>query len=299
MLSDKVIPPGGEGDIKVTLNTKGKQNKIEKDVTVITNVPGQEQIKLKISADIVVLFGFEPRSLQFGKVLPGETATKTLTGVGEKLQDVEIKSVEIQDTEHASYYDIKVEDTGKGTGRKIMLSITTKDIPAGYFRDRIKVTTNIEKQEFDIYLSGEMLGLIEILPRSLIVRSKSEDEPSTGSITVKPTKGDKFKILEAVCEDPRPKVAVMEPAEDGSVEIQMTIPAEFGEERFRSKLTIKTDLKDQPVIEVPVYLFTFRSSSRIPSQPMSGKEEVPVSKIMKGPPKKIDARKMKDAVPVK
>ncbi len=267
MASAKVIPPGGEGKIEVTFKTKGRHGSQSKTVTVISNDPEQPNLKLSISADIIIKFGFEVPKLGLGRLKKDELKAKTVTAVGEELPRVKILSVSLANTAHEKYYKYETSDTGEGDLRKIVFSITpTREIPIGRFRDVLVIKTNLKDvEEVKLHLSGEILGPIEIMPRALMMRSESDSAPFVGSVTLKPTTAMPFQVLSAECEDSGPSITVHAPGPDGSIKIEMSLPADFGKENFRSNLIIRTDLPEQSESSIPVY-----SSPRRPRSGNSG-----------------------------
>jgi hypothetical protein len=54
LISKKEVPPGKEGEVKVTFNTRGYANKVSKYIYVDSNDPGQPSKRLTVSADIEV-----------------------------------------------------------------------------------------------------------------------------------------------------------------------------------------------------------------------------------------------------
>ena len=253
--SAKEIPPGEEGSIDVTLKTAGRHGKLTKTITVTSNDPDNKNVQLKVSADIVVLFAFEPQRINLGRLKRQEIEPKILTATGAKLSDVNILSVVVDNHHHVDYYDIKLEDTGKGKNRQATLTITPTDaIPIGRFGDKIVVTAELDKvTTYDIYFTGEILGPIEVSPQALALRSASESDPLVGSISLKPTENTPFKVLEVTCNDKTAVVSVSEPDTEGTVTIDLALPVDFSGDRFQSQLLIKTDTAEQPEIRVPVH----------------------------------------------
>ncbi len=220
-----------------------------------TNDPDNKNVQLKVSADIVVLFAFEPQRINLGRLKRQEIEPKILTATGAKLPDVKILSVAVDNQHHAEYYDIKLDDTGEGKNRQATLTITPTDaIPIGRFGDKIVVTAELDKvTTYDIYFTGEILGPVEVSPQALVLRSASENDPLAGSISLKRTEDTPFKVLEVICNDKTAVVSVSEPDTEGTVTIEMTLPVDFSGERFQSQLIIKTDTAEQPEIRVPVH----------------------------------------------
>lgn len=223
----------------------------------MTNDPDESRILLTVSAEVAVLFGFLPFQANFGRVLRSRTPRTTLEGAGDALEYVEILSIAVREPQHADYYDIRVEDSGKGPGRKMHLTISTTDkLPLGRFMDTILIQTNLEKTpEIETYLTGEILGPIEWIPRTMILRTSGRNSPLTGNITLKPTGNRAFRILSASFDEPAAEISIHDPGPDHSIKVEMNLGERFKSESIHSDLILMTDLEDQPELVIPVHGF--------------------------------------------
>jgi hypothetical protein len=66
------------GEIKVTFNSAGRTGKQSKSISVLTNDPENEKVKLDIEGNVVMLLRARPNSLDFKNVYRGETKTMDL-----------------------------------------------------------------------------------------------------------------------------------------------------------------------------------------------------------------------------
>jgi hypothetical protein len=242
----------------------GRQGKLTKNISVTTNDPDNTIVRLTVTADIVVMFGFDTQRVHFNRLKRHEMVSKTLNAVGGRLPDVKILSVTVDNLEHADYYQIEIADSGEGETRQLGLVITPTDaIPIGRFGDKLVVKTDLEKvSTYDVYISGDLLGPIEVVPHALVLRSPSENEPLSGSISLKRTETTAFKVVSATCRDDRVHVHVSEPDTDGTIMIDMTLPGDFSDDRFRSELVIKTNLQEQPELMIPVHGYRQKPAPR-------------------------------------
>jgi hypothetical protein len=95
-----VIPPGGEGKIKVTLHPKGKATQITKRVVVHTDDPEQPQFALTMSGRLLVDVIAKPTSIKIDNLDANESGSATFKlDLGEG-SDAKIESVEIDDTKN-------------------------------------------------------------------------------------------------------------------------------------------------------------------------------------------------------
>ena len=277
MASAKEIPPGGEGSINVSFKTKGRVGEQKKTIKVETNDPDNPILNLSIKANVTVNFAFEPNRANFGFINPGEIKEQVLNGIGEKLAEAKVISYELRDPSHAEYYDISFTENGSGDQRKIKAVIKNTDkMPRSRFNDNLLVTTNLEEEKINIYLTGEKLGLIHVMQRSVSLRRNSETAPYTGYTTLRPTTDKKFKVISAKASDDRVKVKIDEPDEQGVIKIECEITDKIGDERLRGTLKIKTDIPSESDIEVNLFTLNssrFKSSRTKPMKPAKGMEK--------------------------
>lgn len=240
--------------MEVEFKTKGRRGRQEKTIRVISNDPDEETVILKVSAEIVVDFGFEPDRLYFGRQTKAKPFVKSAVGFGEKIGEIEELSFEWEEKSHAPFYDVTITNVGSGKDKKVTLEIRTTDaIPVGRFRDALLVKTNLKPEPYRVYISGDVLGLVEVLPRSAILRQDKESEPYRGFVTLQPTNGAKFNVLSAVCDDPRVSVKINPPDDKGAVKVELSVTGDFNEERLQSQLHINTDVTEGGDFDLPVY----------------------------------------------
>ncbi len=252
MASADRIPPGGEGKISVTFATKGRKGTQTKSINVTTNDPTQTKIVLDIKADIIIQFGFEPSKAVFGRATADKLEPLTLKASGEKLGDIQIRSTKITNPDHVNYYTIKLNDVGKGPERQLDLIITpSQSIPVGRFNDVLEIETNLENEpKIEVYIVGEILGPIDLRPRSVTLQSVGDNQPLSGELQLIPTGTRRFTVVSAKCNDSRLTFDIGQPDPEGMVKIIMTLPVDFAEPTFNQEIMIHTDLQDQPEIKV-------------------------------------------------
>ena len=96
MLSEKVIPPNGEGEIKVTYSSGKRKGTQSKSISVSTNDPANKKVSLKVTGIVKEAVVCNPSRLNFGKIVKGDTKTQQITvtpGEGEKVKIKSVKSL--------------------------------------------------------------------------------------------------------------------------------------------------------------------------------------------------------------
>jgi hypothetical protein len=149
---DKAIPPGGEGKIKLSVRTRGRQGKISRNARVYTNDPAKSIVRLGITALIrpiirlttskIYLTGKEDQSItKVVEVRAGLDIPLTLT-VGQ-----------CNLSEKLTYTITEIEE-----GRVFQIRFTSIPGPPQTYRGFLKVKTNYpEKPEIIILIKGRFL----------------------------------------------------------------------------------------------------------------------------------------------
>jgi hypothetical protein len=79
LLSEKRIPPGKTGQIRVSFNTRGLVGRLVKEIGVVTNDPKHPRIRLKLKSFIQPEIDLSERSVYFGVVPKGQEVTKEIS----------------------------------------------------------------------------------------------------------------------------------------------------------------------------------------------------------------------------
>lgn len=102
-----MIPPGGEGEIKVTLRPKGGHAEIDKKVVVVSNDPEQPQLSLTMKGRLLVDMAAVPSAVSLANLAPGEPGLATVSLERDASSVATVKSVRIEDTQRFSLREIE------------------------------------------------------------------------------------------------------------------------------------------------------------------------------------------------
>jgi len=261
LASAKEIPPGGEGKIDATLKTSTHGGKVNKTVTVTTNDPAQQTIKLNLIAEVQVMVTLEPFILNFGRFKKGEAQVRYISVTGEEKDKTKILSTTARGKE------IKVETSTNGydhsKDKRIKVSVLP-DVKVGQFRDVITVTTDHRTmQNITISVFGEVAGAINVTPRSFSFGffEKGKAMEKIVSLTANPPAT--FKILKAESTSPDVKIDVVPVVEGKEYQVKARVKDTFDKDSLRGNIIITTDNKDQPTVEVMYF-------GRLQKGPMTG-----------------------------
>jgi hypothetical protein len=161
------IPPGGEGEIKATLDTRGRKGLLSKSIRVTSNDPQNPASKITMIAYVELDFEFEALSLYMGKVPKGDGTIKRAF-IRVKDPD-EVKVVRI--TTSSPYLTARqVERSPEDTDRsRIEIEVTLlPGFPVGQIKETLTVFSNLErKPEARLRITGTIHEGIEINPDAL------------------------------------------------------------------------------------------------------------------------------------
>jgi hypothetical protein len=162
LVSQKILAPGENGELKVTFNTRGYAGNVSKYVYIHSNDPRHPQIQLSLNASIDVpprpRIALNKYTIDLGLILQGEdlTAEAEIRNSGElELQvDLSHRSAVFLNSGH------KIQDTLKipaGKSKSIEIRLQPRN-STGLVREYILLKSNDpQRSNLSIYLSGYIL----------------------------------------------------------------------------------------------------------------------------------------------
>jgi hypothetical protein len=256
-----VIPPGGEGEIKAVLRTKGRSGVTKKRITVMSNDPETPNLSLELSGEIVVDVEVKPRHLSFGQVGKGESVSREFElKINEpgKIKILERTSGELAGD---SKYKLKLTDT-KTIGR-----VTGKVI--------IKLEGS-ENNTIEVPIRATVVGDLRY-SRSVYFNKREGEYPERDIVFTRRSGKD---VIIKKAEDPEGhlKLKITEAkGEKATVKASVADPNKDYKKPVRGALKIQVQDADEPLVEIR-YTVTDRPRSK-----MSGLRSRPGG----GPPKPL------------
>lgn len=104
-----MIPPGGEGRIKVTLKPKGQHTTITKDIVVLSNDPAQPRFTLTMKGSLLVDMIAQPSLVWIHDLPPGQPGAESVSLLRTEGSTATVESIRVQDTELFSVREIETE----------------------------------------------------------------------------------------------------------------------------------------------------------------------------------------------
>jgi len=263
VLSADVIPPGGEGEIKVTLTPKGGLIKIHKQIVVISDDPETPRFALTMKGELLLDVQAKPSRVNLPEIRIGEPATTTVSFVVRDPEATTLTGVELEDDTH---FELRALDTeGEDYELRFRGSKTL-----GVYSTRIEAkTTNPHTPEVQIPVRvvvvsnlryGKRVRFIrkngEIATRRIQISGRDGSPPQITKIS------DPAGLLEFKIGEPRGAIVHIAASVDMSA-----LEALDEHERSRErKLTVFTKDRHEPSFEI-VYVIVDGASKSARGRP--------------------------------
>lgn len=241
-----MIPPGGEGEIKVTLKPKGGHTAIEKKVMVFSNDPEQPQFALTMKGRLLVDLEAVPPTVQLANLAPGEAGVVTVSVARSKDSTAVVKSVHIEDTERFS-----IKEIATSPGALATYEVRFVGGKVGTTATKIIVeTTGVYTPKLTIPVRATAAYNLIYPKRVTLTRNASGAFEQ--KLRVSTRRGDPPKIAKVEDPDGLLDIEVLA-ANETAVEIELRVKAPETakvDEKAMHSLWVHTNDRDEPKVEV-------------------------------------------------
>ncbi len=244
---ESVIPPGGEGGVKVTFDTETLRGRRSKSVRIVTNDPRENRMRLRVTASIMSDLEIRPRRIYFGRVDVDSKIEKDLKLIAREPEKVKIESLETS----SEYITAElVEEEVDGEKRRSIRITLLEEAPIGRINEKLTVKTNIENmEEIIIPLQGRKLGDIQADPERIRFGDFTPDAGYEKTINIISKSGKDFEITSAESSDPNVTVDYSKSPE-GGYDLTAKLKEDFAERFLRGFITIETNRDNQSKFKV-------------------------------------------------
>ncbi len=238
--------PGESGVIPVTFDSSRFSGTVTKSITVTSNDPENPRQVLKLKGNIEVEVSIRPAGMTFANITRDKTMSHKLRVTTDKLQQLEISEL-TSEPEYLKPEIIRVDDRNVD----IQVTLSGADIPQDKkaFTGIVRFKTNGVKQPDQSFrVSVRMLKPIQVSPGLVYFFGSKKGQAREAKVRLRATRADQsLKILGTTSDLEFIKAEV---AEEGIVKVLLSENAKEG--KFSGVITVKTDLKDQPLVRIPV-----------------------------------------------
>jgi hypothetical protein len=272
LVSEKVIPPGGKGEVKATFDSSRRAGKQTKTITVTSNDPKEPTAKLSITGLVEHYIQIKPDRVNLGTVFRGETVEQTIRIIPPQVRpnlkitnvetNQEFVKVEMEKTGNwgerfASTVKglfVKREPTEEEEGIPVFVSLDP-EAPVGRVRASLTIETDDErKPKLSVQIVGTVTGSIQVNPQTIAFSPSKDGDQSSKKVTLT-SKDIGFEILDIDNKSPHLQVEKIEKEKGKVYEIEVRLSPDTPKGQIRENLVIHTNNKDQATINVPVYGF--------------------------------------------
>lgn len=250
VLSNNTILPGKTGEVKATFNSRSYRGTVRKTIAVLSNDPDTPSHKLTISGEIIEEISVKPQNINFGSFRADDQSDKTVKVSVKSQSGPEFKIVKVTASKPFVDASAIAEQNGEYT-----VIATLKDYhKIGRFSGKIFLDTNSDKQpKTSIIFYGVVEGDITINQKRVYFGTVPAGKEITKRLFVKINESD-IRISDAKISPDYLSINVDEKYEQENPHclIEITLHKEAPIGRIEGLLTLDTNSKEQPVINIPI-----------------------------------------------
>jgi len=254
---DKVIKPGGEGKIALTVDTKNLQGATSKTALVQTNDPAMPQTTLYVMAFVKPYVDVLPYGFFRIQALTGEPATSELVLASDEPTFAPTKV-------EAPYKFLKTALTevpekeriaGKGAKQYKLALTAPADAPEGLLSGYVKLQTGVVKQpDLEISISGYIKPTVTITPNTINFGNfdpKGEAVRRNVMLINNNPQRDNFAVTKAETTVPGINATVVT-VDKGRVRVDLAVDDKIKKGVFEGELKIQTNDAGKANVSIPL-----------------------------------------------
>jgi hypothetical protein len=250
VISDRVVPPGGEGRVAVSLDTARLAGRATKTVTVYTNDPSAPVVGLSLTGQVTADVVLTPSPLYLGRIRRGEPVRRDVGIVPGR--PGETYSVDrIEPTTHA--VRARVEPRPEGPGQRLVVELD-RDLPLGRFNETLTLhTTSPREPVMTLPVFGSVEGDVVVLPPQVTFGITQGGGTPEREVYVR-NRGARPVAVTRVVVPEKIATYTLTPVRDGE-EYRLTIRLrdQLPPGKVESTVEIFTDHPDEGRLVVPLY----------------------------------------------
>lgn len=254
---DKVIKPGAEGKVTLTVDTKNFQGPISKTALIVSDDPTTPQTTVFLSATVKPYVEAHPYGFFRIQALTGETASSELIIFSDEPDFKPSKAEVSQSFLKVNMVPVPEKDrvAGKNANQYKITLTAAPDAPEGLLGGYVKVTTGAKKQpEFDMAISGYIKPTISITPMTINFGNfdpKGDAVKRNVMLVNNNTKIETFSVTKAATSVPGISAEIVS-LDKSRVQVVLTVDQKIKKGVFDGELTIKTNDASRGEIKLPI-----------------------------------------------
>ena len=267
------IQPGGKGAISIVFDTTGQLGEQNRNILVETNDPQNPKVKLTLAGKVREQLVCRPRVLNFGTLFRGQKIEKEI-----EISILDDKMAIIIDLESddqdiylslESYLDQCGENSfKKANNRKccyknqhrIRVNLQTENKPIGRFEHQITIqaSSKLNKMQVKIPVYGDVVSSMIVKPSQLMFGVVKPGRKEKQNVTIVQRHDTPFEIQRIETDVNGLDIEFNKSVDKKShiLKIGYVIEPniEYADQNIKGKLAVHTTNRDEPVVEIPVYI---------------------------------------------
>lgn len=249
----KELSPGETGEFAFSMNSEKLRGNFQKNVSIESSDPVTPTIRLRLKGEVKRYVDISPDTANFGRITDQEPRTREMTITNNTDEPLELTMKPGRN----EAYDYELVEKEKG--KRYALRVTAKPpFKEGRLNDSVLLETNVDQQKtISVRALGTVPPRLEVQPTSVIVNKPKSQTAGAGSPISRVLRFTNYgktptKLLEATVNDPGVTVSVRERKEGEAYTVELQMPAGYVPPPEGRMITLKTDDKEQPEIQVPI-----------------------------------------------
>lgn len=261
---DRIIPPGGKGEVVLEVMTERLKGKIQKGARVFSNDPQKSNLSLQLKALVKKSIDISPKEYIRFTIEKGEIWSSEFKISSPKKNDFQILRVESPGkTINAAYNLLSKKDDPEGSNVYNLKLTVSPETPIGNVKEVVKVYTDIPGVSMaKIHLMGKVEGPIRYHPEGLTFVPVIKEAQISRTVDLFKTKGEGFHIKDVRSDHSDLEWKII-PVKDGRGYVLLAIwSGKKANKIIRGTLKVLTDDKGQPRIDIGYTVFPMTEKKR-------------------------------------
>ena len=253
---DAAVPPGGEGKVRVELDTGGFSGAIAKELQVFTSDAANPVILLTLRAQVLSSLEAQPGYFHFRHTVGAPATASTQVVWSPDFDDLRVLGVTSPSPSVSVAFReaMDAERDPRGRGRQWMVVATLASTPPpGPITGDVRIETNHpRKKVLAVPIAGYVKPLLMVTPPTADFGSFPAGQPRKWSVVVTNNGAAPLELL-GVDSDVRGLTARISEREKGKrFDIALSLAPDVPKGPVAGLLRVRTSSPQQPLLEVPV-----------------------------------------------
>jgi hypothetical protein len=256
---DRAIPPGGRGDIELTLKTAGFQGNLQKTAVVQTNDPKNPRITLSLSATVSVAIDIQPQ----GVLMEGSASDELVQAVTIRAMEPQPLVLRLANITHPEKIACELRTVEEG--RVYEVFVRTLKQQRGRYAGQITLETNYpHKAQLQVLYAAVIKGKVEFQPQRLVFAPISNHRSAGGesgiefpvrTVNVSLMEGDNLSIERLDYEQGYFEVETKAVVPNRQYQLSVKVkPEAVSASPLLKELKIYTNIETEGVLSIPIEL---------------------------------------------